>query len=403
VINYEALIHDRKFFELDHIRDRQTRHNFTQAVKVEMFLWDLELYGQLQRHLGETVVLKGGAAAQLFFAAEKQRTSVDIDVIYLGDEESLPETLAAIHKNFGEDDLYFKFVRYEPENPKTQLPLITYFVPVPTVTGAQRPANIKIDFHLMDEFDLPTIELDQASAFVVPLAFKPRCLSPGALIGDKLLTLAQGSVGIPPEREDDIPKQLYDLDGLTTVVSDEEFEALQTAMEVLFDRELSVRPEKVPFERALEQMIVLLERYSGLDAHRSDLRARTAIQNFRGNYEPRPFKDLIIWGITSKRLGFLVKCISSRVNNPLSQLKNAKRIEKIVALEQVRFKEDRIRLQQELREEFFAVLKSQGRPETAKRLKNSRLERLFWEIVTPSNLEEIQKKVMAKTANIVPE
>jgi len=174
-------------------------------------------------------------------------------------------------------------------------------------------------------------------------------------------------------------------------------------MEVLFDRELSVRPEKVPFERALEQMIVLLERYSGLDAHRSDLRARTAIQNFRGNYEPRPFKDLIIWGITSKRLGFLVKCISSRVNNPLSQLKNAKRIEKIVALEQVRFKEDRIRLQQELREEFFAVLKSQGRPETAKRLKNSRLERLFWEIVMPSNLEEIQKKVMAKTANIVPE
>lgn len=290
-----------------------------------------------------------------------------------------------------------------PSSPKTNLPLETYFVSVPTVTGGKTPINVKVDFHLMDNFNLQTVELEKANAFVFPLAFKPRCLSAEALIGDKLLTLAQGSVGIPPEREDDIPKQLYDLDGLTRVVADEEFEALQTAMEVLFDRELSVRSEKVPFERALEQMIVLLERYSGLDAHKSDVRARTAIQNFRGNYEPRPFRDPITWGIVCKRLQFLVRCMAEKVENPLARLRSVGQTETFIALEGDRFKENRLRLRQELIEEFVAVLKSQERTEMAKRLRNSRLERLLWEIVTPSNVGEIQGKVLAKMANIAQE
>lgn len=39
-----------------------------------------------------------------------------------------------------------------------------------------------------------------------------RCLTVGALIGDKLLTLAKGSVGM--ELESDYPKQIYDIDAL---------------------------------------------------------------------------------------------------------------------------------------------------------------------------------------------
>lgn len=398
MINYEALIHDRKYFEFDHIVERQTRHNFTQAVKVETFLWDLELYGQLQRHLGETVVLKGGAAAQLFFAAEKQRTSVDIDVIYLGDEKSLEDALGSIHKDFGEDDLYFKFNKYEPENPKTQLPLETYFVSVPTLTGGKSPINIKVDFHLMDNLNLQTITLEGVNAFVIPLAYKPRCLSPGALIGDKLLTLAQGSVGIPPEREGDVPKQLYDLDGLTKVVDHEDFPAVKAAMEDLFERELSVRSQKVSMGKALEQMTGLLEKYSGLDSHNSDQNARTAIRNFRGNYEPRPFRDPITWGIVSKRLQFFVKCILTGVENPLLLLGSVDQLEVMIRLEEERYKETRTRLRQELRDEFVSDLKSSGFPEKAKRLRNTRPERLLWEIVTPSNLKEIDQMLRAKAA-----
>jgi hypothetical protein len=396
MVNYDALIHDRKYFELDFIQARQAQYNFTQAIKVETFLWDLELYGQLQRSLGNLVVLKGGAAAQLFFAPEQQRTSVDIDVIYLGDEQKLLKSFTSIHQIFGSDDLYFKFDKYIPKNPKTSLPLQTYFVAVPSSVTKEKPINIKIDFHLMDTLTLDVVEIDKASAFVIPLAFKPLCLSPESLLGDKLLTLAQGSVGIPPEREDDIPKQLYDLDNLIRVADPNKFKAVERALEILFDKEQSVRTEKVKLEDALNQMISLLERYSSLDSHDSDPQARTAINNFRGNYEPQPPRDATLWGIVSKRLQFLVRCISESKGNPLSRLKTVDEFEKMIAFGEERFNEDRTRLQQELRKEFIEILRNQGRSDVAKRLKNTRLERLFWEIMTPSNVEEIGKMLQTK-------
>ena len=394
MIDYGPLIHDRIYFDREHILERQALYGFTQAVKVETFLWDLELFGQLQRTLGNRVVLKGGAAAQLFFAPERQRTSVDIDVIYLGDAALLPTVLASIHEAFGADDLYFKFSRHVPLSPRTKLPLETYFVSVPTATG-RTPINMKVDFHLMDHLDLQVTEIEGASAFVIPLAFKPRCLSAGSLIGDKLLTLAQGSIGIPPEREDDMPKQLYDLDGLSRVVKSQDFEVIRHAMEELLEYELSVRSDKVSLERALEQMVHQLERYAGLDSHKSDEHARTAVQNFRGNYEPQPFRDPIAWGVLSKRLQFLVRCIAGSVANPISYLQRADRLETIIAFKEGKFKETKPGLLESLRKDFLDVLRSQGRPDVAKRLKNSRVERLLWEVLTESNAEEIEGTIVS--------
>jgi len=393
MINYDNLIHNRAYFELSHIEERKSRYNFTQTVKVETFLWDLEMYAQLQRTLGDLVALKGGAAAQLFFPPERQRTSVDIDVIYTGNEETLSKALATIHQTLGGDEVFFKFNKYTPSSPKTNLPLETYFVSVPTVTGGKTPINIKVDFHMMRDLVLRTVALEKANAFVFPLAFNPRCLSAGTLIGDKLLTLAQGSVGIPREREDDIPKQLYDLDGLTRVVADEEFEALQTAMEVLFDRELSVRSEKVSMAKAIEQMSDLLERYSSLDSHKSDERAQSAIRNFRGNYEPKPFKNPVTWGIVSKRLQVLVKSISEGVGNSLSVLRRADEIERIIALKD---DDKRVEFREVMRKEFVKILRAEGREKIAKRLRNTIPERLLWEVLTPSNLEKVRAGILEK-------
>lgn len=314
---------------------------------------------------------------------------MDIDVIYLGDASALPDVLGSIRKAFGGDDLYFNFSKHTPLNPKTNLPLETYFVPVATVSG-KTPINIKVDFHLMETLELPVVELDGAAAFIIPLDFKPRCLSAAALLGDKLLTLAQGSVGIPPEREDDIPKQLYDLDGLSRKVDGRDFGAVSQAMETLFARELVVRSERIALPEAIGQMVALLERYAGLDSAKSDKPARDAVQNFRGNHEPRPFRDPIAWGVASKRLQLLVRCIAASVENPLAYLRRVDRLETGTTFEEERFREEKPRLLGTLNKEFLDVLKSQGRPEIAKRLKNSRVERILWEVLTVSNVEEIE-------------
>ena len=81
-IKLSNLIHDPKYFSRDQILNRQAEFRFTQALKVETFLWDIEIYGHLQRKLNDQIILKGGAAAQLYFRPGQQRTSVDIDVIY---------------------------------------------------------------------------------------------------------------------------------------------------------------------------------------------------------------------------------------------------------------------------------------------------------------------------------
>ncbi|MGD0339593.1 MAG: nucleotidyl transferase AbiEii/AbiGii toxin family protein [Bacteroidota bacterium] len=391
MVKYEALIHDRKYFEIEHITERQSQYNFTQAVKVETFLWDLELYGQLQYHLGKNIVLKGGTAAQLFFPPQQQRTSVDIDVVYLGDEGLLLNSFKSIHQAFGGDDLYFKFNKYTPVKPKTILPMVTYFVSVPSVSSRKTPLNIKIDFHLMERFDLETTRIETESAFIIPLAFKPLCFSAGSLLGDKLLTLAQGSVGIPIEREDDIVKQLYDIDLLSRIVDVKDTDVVRHAMNVLFERELKARNEQVQFEVALQQIMALLEKYSHLDSPRSERMARDAVHNFRSNYEPRPFRNWINWGVITKRLQFLIKAFIEDPESALEILKEADQIEKLLSLEG---NEKRGVIRKELSSVFVEMLKSAGQIEIARRLRNSSPERLFWEVLRPSNLKEVKNQIL---------
>jgi len=50
-------------------------------ARMELFLWDLEIFLQLQNILGDKLALKGGAAVQFYLPIHEQRTSVDIDML----------------------------------------------------------------------------------------------------------------------------------------------------------------------------------------------------------------------------------------------------------------------------------------------------------------------------------
>jgi len=390
MINYDALIHNRSYFTLEHIKAQQQQYNFTQAVKVETFLWDLELYGQLQRQLEEKVILKGGAAAQLFFSPERQRTSVDIDVIYIGEKEELYKALASIHKAFGEDDTFFKFVAYTPKNPQTIIPMETYYVTVPSLTHIKGELHIKIDFHFAERMDLEIVELASANAFVLPLAFKPRCLSLGSLLGDKLLTFARGSVGIPVEREDDIIKQLYDVDLLSRRITHQEIDTVLNSMAIHFEKESKIREERVELRVALNQMIDLLEIYSQVNSPKCDPAIKKVVYNFRGNYEPPPFRNWLEWEILAKRLQFLVRAIEENPGQSLVMLKEAEDIERMIAFDGDQNKGE---LRKLLASEFTQIIIANGQPNIAKQLKNTLPERIYWEIVRPSNLSSIRKMI----------
>lgn len=139
-----AWIHDRKCFDRDTLTERLEQLKFNSLARMELFLWDLEIFLQIQAILKDKIVLKGGAAAQFYLPIEYQRTSVDIDMVCAVGIEEVEKALAAIERKFnGMDDL-FKARPHKPKDPKAILPMMTYYMDVPSVCNAKELFGKKI-------------------------------------------------------------------------------------------------------------------------------------------------------------------------------------------------------------------------------------------------------------------
>lgn len=136
-MDYTKLFHDREAFERETLEERMSMFGFKNMARLELFLWDLELYLQIQELLGDRVVLKGGAATRFYLPREAQRTSVDIDMVFCGTKAEVETVLGKIEEKLGTGQL-FQFREHVPRNPRTHLPLHTYFVDIPSVlTGRE--------------------------------------------------------------------------------------------------------------------------------------------------------------------------------------------------------------------------------------------------------------------------
>ena len=117
-IDKRSLIHSPDCFSRTELERRRVQYKFAHLAKIEAFAWDLELYGQLQQRFNGHVVLKGGAAAQLFFPIAVQRNSVDIDVTTDLAAEEIEKGLREIEKKLCPDGSVCTFREYVPAQPK---------------------------------------------------------------------------------------------------------------------------------------------------------------------------------------------------------------------------------------------------------------------------------------------
>ena len=141
-MDYGKLFHKECAFQRETFQQRMDEFGFKNMARMELFLWDLELFLHIQKILGDKIVLKGGAATQFYLPRESQRTSVDIDMLFFGTEEEITDTLNQIEELLGTEEGLFKFHKHTPKNPKTTLPLHTYYTDIPSVlTSAER--NVK--------------------------------------------------------------------------------------------------------------------------------------------------------------------------------------------------------------------------------------------------------------------
>lgn len=218
-MNSNKLYHSEQDFDRNTYIERMHLYGFKNMVRMELFLWDLELFLQIQKILGDRVLLKGGAATQFYLPIEAQRTSVDIDMLFTGTEQEIEDTLRQIEASLQGKNGLFEFRKHIPQKPKTNLPLHTYYVDVPSVlTGEERNVKeenlphqeLKIEFILQTEkviFEKHTGE----NIFAACSRWQYQLLPLNHLFADKLTTLGCNTVGVQNDRMDEQVKQFYDI------------------------------------------------------------------------------------------------------------------------------------------------------------------------------------------------
>ena len=208
-MDYSKLFHSENYFKKSTFDEYKNKFRFNNLERIEIFLWDLELFLQIQDILKGNIVLKGGAATQFYLPTEAQRTSIDIDMLLYGDENDIENTLSKIKTRLGNE---FSYKRYFPKNPKTELPLFTYNMNVPSVLK-EEGKFIKLEFIMQNsksEYSL----VSGKNIFLTNPDFKFQILPLNELFADKLTTLGNNTIGVPDERLDEQVKQFYDIANL---------------------------------------------------------------------------------------------------------------------------------------------------------------------------------------------
>ena len=221
-IKEENLLLEKEVFARESIEKRMKEGGFNSFSKFELFVWDLEMFLQLQKKLGDKIILKGGAATQFYLPVPAQRTSIDIDMICLATKEEVRTAIEGIEENLGGESKYCKFIRYQPENPKVKLDeLETYYVMVPSVCDSHElystngKQQVKIEFlYSTGEYKINRIIKPELFALETEQEFNILALED--LFADKLTTLGPNTIGISDHRKDEQFKQLYDVVTLFT-------------------------------------------------------------------------------------------------------------------------------------------------------------------------------------------
>jgi hypothetical protein len=208
-------------FSTERLIRQAQEFGYAQANMLEALIWDYELYGQIQLHASEHFCPNGGAATQLYVPDERQRASVDIDVLTSLSHAEMQQMLEDISNDYSTENPYLRFAPYTRDEPAAIEGLASYTTLTPSSLGQKwrfgdgtliEAPIIKVDVH--ETPNLPPGERREGVVVGIPLGYQPQCVSRGYLIAEKLLTQARGTIGVPDGRYQDLPKHLYDLDSL---------------------------------------------------------------------------------------------------------------------------------------------------------------------------------------------
>ena len=403
-MDYKKLFHKEEAFQRETFQKRMEEFGFKNMARMELFLWDLELFLHIQKILGDKIILKGGAATQFYLPRDAQRTSVDIDMLFFGTEEEIKKTLRKIEEYLGTEDELFYFHKHSPKNPKTNLPLHTYYTKVPSVlSNAERNMEresipyqeLKIEFILQPEkweYERRTGE----NIFAVNSSWNYQILPLNYLFADKLTTLGCNTIGVQNERLDEQVKQFYDIMMLSrNCISEMQCSVVKEKYLKRAEQEWNTR--KITLGSTLEgrdyepKYIVedvekQLLRYQQADSG-EDAELKKFINDYHSLYLNRKVQydpKTVACGASLVRL--MYELMISGMG--WDKVKQALEIEKKLGMEHLSGPEKGQKIR-ELRNQFIQEFgKDSVIP--ASTLKGKDLKRVFWAIVNIDNLNKIE-------------
>lgn len=387
------LIVPPKSFSANRITKQAQEFGYTQANTLEALIWDYELYAQLQQRASDSCRLKGGAAVQLYVPAERQRASVDVDVLTTMPQRKMQQLLEDISKAYGAEGPYLQFEPFIPEEPAAIEGLYSYTVLAPSSLGQKwrledgtlvEARMIKVDIH--ETPNLPTGESREGVAVGIPLGYQPLCVRRGYLIAEKLLTQARGTVGIPDHRYQDLPKHLYDLDSL--FLSTEIVESLEKAsnwLPMLIGEQGKQWQGDAGVERVLDDLENSLLNFAIIDYSDERQRYGSTVQRLETLYLPGGSRmRLHQWATMAARTLAIVRLLKLRIRGEEKTIQDLYPQADRLAGE-IRSHTEASKLTRTLCELLPDPLRR------IRQLRGSPPERLFWILVTWENLRELNE------------
>jgi predicted nucleotidyltransferase component of viral defense system len=311
----KQLILEKENFTRSIIDERIEKGGFNSIERFEIFIWDIEMFLQFQKRLGDKIVLKGGAAAQFYIPITAQRTSIDIDMICMADRDELHNVITHIEMDFNNDEDYFKLRLHTPANPKVNLDTLeTYYVTVPSICNEKElykksKQEVKVEI-LFTDHEYPIYKIKQPDLFALETINEFNILSLECLFADKLTTIGPNTIGITEERKDEYFKQIYDLITLFTSNSEYIISGKEKIKEFYFKAAIiECRVRSIPYEpdRFIQDMMMQINRIRGIEGNDS---LYNLAKNFQSLYLNKAInRNKAEWAIVGCQLGLLIKYI----------------------------------------------------------------------------------------------
>ena len=397
-INQENLILEKEVFRRSEIERRMTDGGFNSIAKFELFIWDLEMFLQLQKKLGDKILLKGGAATQFYIPITAQRTSIDIDMICLATREEVHKAISEIEVEFNGEEEYCKFRIYKPKNPKLGLEALeTYFVTVPSVCDGKElftskgKQEVKIEF-LFSNHEYAINKIKQPELFALETEKEFNVLALENLFADKLTTLGPTTIGVSDERADEQFKQIYDvitlfISNMDRIIINKEY--VKASYEKVANIECQMHNIPYDPDNLFKDMKLLINRIKNIENESSLLQRAN---NFQALYLRNIVnRDKAQWTIA----GYQLELLAEYIFNDDTKGLHFREIEEL--LKKLKFENvhgpERGRLNKEVRSSLQSSFKTiEG---LSLDLFRKRFDRIIWELADFVSFDAIENSVKA--------